>query len=219
MITADGIDAATGAKIVKAPAGSAMKSNTVFLIRPKRFGDERGWFSETYNERIFERLGLSAHFVQDNQSFSRSIGTIRGLHFQRPPHAQAKLVRCVSGRIIDVVVDLRMGSPSFGKWLEAALSAEGGEQIFVPIGFAHGFVTLAANTEVIYKVTDFYAPEHDAGIRWNDPAIAIDWQLPKGITPSMSKKDSALPFLQELTSPFEFRSGDAPLEVLREIQL
>ena len=132
-----------------------MKASTVIIVRCRRFTDDRGWFSEIYNQKTFERIGLNQRFVQDNHSVSRVAGTIRGLHFQRPPHAQAKLVRCVRGHVLDVVVDLRAGSPSFGKHIATELSEMDGKQLFVPVGFAHGFATLADDTEVVYKVTDF----------------------------------------------------------------
>jgi dTDP-4-dehydrorhamnose 3,5-epimerase len=156
---------------------------------------------------------LDYHFVQDNHSLSRVQGTLRGIHFQTPPHGQDKLVRCVRGRILDVAVDLRRGSPTFGHWVSLELSAENGRQLFVPIGFGHGFVTLEPDTEVIYKVTDYYAPECDGGIRWNDPAIGVDWQL-AGAGPQLSAKDEKLPFLQDFESPFEYDGRPlAPLEV------
>ena len=187
--------------------------NPVKIVTPKRFGDARGWFSETYTERNFRALGLDYHFVQDNHSLSRVQGTLRGIHFQTPPHGQDKLVRCVRGRILDVAVDLRRGSPTFGHWVSLELSAENGRQLFVPIGFGHGFVTLEPDTEVIYKVTDYYAPECDGGIRWNDPAIGVDWQL-DGAGPQLSAKDEKLPFLQDFESPFEYDGRPlAPLEV------
>lgn len=175
----------------------------VVLIRPKRFEDPRGWFSETYNKPRFADLGVNADFVQDNHSLSRPTGVIRGLHFQKPPHAQAKLVRCVRGRIWDVAVDLRAGSPTFGQHVSAELTAAGGEQLFVPAGFAHGFVTLEPDTEVIYKVDALYAPEADAGIIWNDPDLAIDWPLPVP-EPIVSDKDARLPGIKEFESPFAY---------------
>lgn len=172
------------------------------LIRTKRLGDERGWFAETYNARTFAQEGIETTFVQDNHSLSRSAGVLRGLHFQAPPHAQAKLVRCVRGAIFDVAVDLRIGSPTFGKWAAAELSADNGDQFLVPIGFAHGFVTLQPDTEVIYKLSNFYAPEHESGIVWNDPEIAIPWPI-SGV-PILSPKDEALPRLTDLKSPFTY---------------
>jgi dTDP-4-dehydrorhamnose 3,5-epimerase len=194
-------------------------SNAVVLIRPRRLSDERGWFCETFSAQTMERLGLPSRFVQDNHSLSRRTGTIRGLHFQKPPHAQAKLVSCVRGRIIDITVDLRRGSPSFGRWAAVELSAQGGEQLFVPIGMAHGFVTLEDDTEVLYKVTDLYAPNCDAGVYWNDPAICIDWRLNTTAVPIVSAKDAALPVLSDLETPFSFDPGDKPLQGIQEIVL
>lgn len=187
------------------------KSN-VRLITPQRFEDARGWFTETFSARAFEKLGISCNFVQDNHSFSASPFTLRGLHFQRPVHAQAKLVRCVRGRIFDVAVDMRTGSPTFGRWVSAELSAENGCQLFIPMGFAHGFLTLEPNCEVCYKCSDFYFPEADSGVRWNDPQIGIDWPLPKGINPHLSPKDSQQPTLAALDCLFDY--NDCPLELL-----
>lgn len=177
----------------------------VRLITPRRFADDRGWFSETHSDRTFAReTGTTVRFVQDNQSLSRPVHTLRGLHFQRPPHAQAKLVRCLRGRIFDVAVDLRRGSPTLGHWVGAELDAASGRQLFVPAGFAHGFLTLEPDTEVFYKVDDFYSAECDAGIRWDDPAIGIDWGLPAGVAPVLSPKDATLPGLADFDSPFEY---------------
>ncbi len=173
------------------------------LIVPKRFGDDRGWFAETWNAQTYAKLGVADTFVQDNQSLSRPIGTLRGLHFQTPPHAQAKLVRCLRGRIFDVAVDLRKGSPSFGQWIGVELTADKGEQLHIPAGFAHGFVTLEPDTEIAYKVTDYYAPTCDAGLRWDDPQIGIDWPL-SGATPLLSPKDAGLPSLSAFESPFAY---------------
>lgn len=175
----------------------------VLLIEPRRLADDRGYFVELYNERDFAMRGIGERFVQDNASLSRQVGTIRGLHFQTPPHAQAKLVRCVSGRIWDVVVDLRRGSPTYGRWAAMELSACNGRQIFIPKGFAHGFCTLEPNTEVCYKVTDFYAPGHDGGIRWDDPTLAIPWPLPAE-GPVLSPKDATLPPLSQIESQFNY---------------
>lgn len=183
----------------------------VVLIKAPRFGDARGWFSETYSERRAESAGIGVRFVQDNQSFSAAPGTVRGLHFQRAPHAQAKLVRCVRGSIMDYAVDIRRGSPTYGKWVGAKLTAEGGEQLYVPVGFAHGFVTLEADVEVAYKVTDFYAPDCDGGIVWNDQTIGIDWPLPESGA-VLSDKDKVLPTLAEFDSPFEY--DGVPLQPL-----
>ena len=175
----------------------------VLLITPRRFEDERGWFSETYSDRAIEALGVTHPFVQDNHSMSRPVGTLRGLHYQAPPHAQAKLVRCVRGRIWDVAVDIRKGSPTYGAWTAAELSAANGSQLYVPAGFLHGFVTLEPDTEVIYKVSSYYAPESDGGILWNDPDLAIDWPLPAG-GPTLSAKDVKLPTLAAFDSPFTY---------------
>jgi len=150
----------------------------VVILRPKRFGDNRGFFSETWNRQTLAELGLELDFVQDNHSLSAEVGTIRGLHYQCPPFAQDKLVRVTRGRIIDVAVDLRRGSATYGRHVSAIVSAEEWNQILVPKGFAHGFCTLEPNTEVLYKVTAPYSPAHDRGIIWNDPDLAIDWMVP-----------------------------------------
>lgn len=179
-------------------------SPPIILIMPKRFGDARGWFSEVYNQEKFQSLSINCSFVQENHSLSRASATIRGLHFQLPPHAQAKLVRCIRGRIFDVAVDIRKGSPTYGNWVGVELSAENGEQLFIPAGFAHGFLTLEPDCEVTYKVSDFYAPTHDRGVRWDDPAIGIDWPLATGIAPTLSDKDKKQPVLADFDSPFEY---------------
>ncbi|PWC40891.1 dTDP-4-dehydrorhamnose 3,5-epimerase [Azospirillum sp. TSO35-2] len=149
----------------------------VKILRPKKFGDHRGFFSETYNKKTFEAAGLHYDFVQDNQSLSAEVGTVRGLHFQLPPFAQDKLLRVVKGAVFDVAVDIRKGSPTFGRHVSAVISAAEWNQILVPIGFAHGFCTLEPDTEVIYKVTNYYSAEHDRGMLWNDPALGIDWPV------------------------------------------
>jgi dTDP-4-dehydrorhamnose 3,5-epimerase len=176
----------------------------VQLIRPKRFGDSRGWFTEVYSVPAFAKLGITCTFVQDNHSLSVPAFTLRGLHFQTPPRGQDKLVRCVRGRIFDVAVDIRKGSPTYGQWVGAELSAENGHQLFIPIGFAHGFVTLEDSCEVSYKCSDTYAPESDGGIRWDDPAIGIDWPMPAGTTPELSAKDAVQPLLADFDSPFPY---------------
>lgn len=176
----------------------------VFEIVPKRFGDRRGFFSETYNAETFRKVpGASEAFVQDNHSLSGVAGTLRGLHFQLPPRAQAKLVRVVRGSIFDVVVDIRKGSPSFGRWLGLHVSAEKWNQIFVPRGFAHGFLTLEPDTEVIYKVTDFYSAEHERSIRFDDPAIGVRWPV---VASSfvLSDKDRDAPSLADVDTGFVF---------------
>ena len=159
---------------------------------------------EVYNERTFAEAGIACRFVQDNHSLSVPAFTLRGLHFQTPPHAQDKLVRCLRGRIFDVAVDLRAGSPTYGLWVGAELSADNGHQLFVPVGFAHGFLTLEPDCEVTYKVSDVYAPACDGGLRWDDPTIAIDWPLPASIRPELSSKDAALPPLADWRSPFPY---------------
>lgn len=175
----------------------------VLLLVPPRFHDARGWFSETYNAPKWKDIGIDVEFVQDNHSFSSAKGTLRGLHFQGPPYAQDKLVRCTRGRIWDVVVDFRTGSPTFGKWVGAELTAEKGEQIFVPKGFLHGFVTMEADCEVVYKVSSVYAPECDGGVIWNDPEIGIAWPVDEAEV-SLSDKDAKLPCLADIKSPFQF---------------
>lgn len=191
-----------------------MPSKTPLLLRPRKFIDARGWFSETYSEAAAAAAGIDLRFVQDNQSFSAAEGTIRGLHFQRPPHAQAKLVRCTRGSIIDYAVDLRRGSPTYGHHVSARLSAEGGEQLFVPVGFAHAFVTLEPDVEVAYKVSDVYAPDCEGGVLWSDPAINIDWPLPPSGA-QLSAKDAALPRLADFESPFAY--DGQPLEPLPQL--
>ncbi len=194
----------------------ALAMKKVLLLHPRRFEDDRGWFCETYSERTFARFELTTRFVQENHSFSKAAHTLRGLHFQRPPHAQAKLVRCVRGRIFDVAVDIRKGSPTFGRWVSAELSAEGGEQLFVPEGFLHGFLTLSHDVEVIYRVSDFYAPECDAGVHWDDRSLDIAWPLPVGQTPILSPKDAALPEFSLFDSPFVFGAQDEAIGPLKE---
>lgn len=173
----------------------------VKIIRPKKFGDHRGFFSETYTKKTFEAAGLHYDFVQDNQSLSAEVGTIRGLHFQLPPFAQDKLVRVVRGAILDVAVDIRKGSPTFGRHVSAVISAAEWNQILVPVGFAHGFCTLEPDTEVIYKVTNYYSPEHDRGLLWNDPDLGIDWPVTADKA-RLSDKDHKHPTLAKLTDLF-----------------
>ena len=173
----------------------------VDILIPRRFGDARGWFSETFYARSMTALGLPADFVQDNQSFSAARGTLRGLHYQRPPHAQDKLVRCTRGAIRDVAVDIRRGSPTWGRWVAVELTAENGWQLLVPKGFLHGFVTLTDDCEVQYKCTDFYAPDCDGAVRWDDPDLAIDWGL-GDLAPTLSAKDAVAPLLRDFDSPF-----------------
>lgn len=162
------------------------------LIEPRRHADDRGWFVESYSERAFAARGIDDRFVQDNHSLSVDAFTLRGLHFQRSPFAQAKLVRCLRGRIYDVAVDLRPGSAQCGRWSAVELSADNGWQLYIPVGFAHGFMTLEDRCEVAYKVSAPYSASHEAGVRWDDPALAIDWPLPAGVLPSLSAKDAGL---------------------------
>lgn len=174
----------------------------LILIEPKRFGDHRGFFAETYSRRAFASLGVDIAFVQDNHSLSAAVDTVRGLHFQAPPHAQAKLVRCGRGAIFDVAVDIRRGSPTYGKWAGFTLSAENGAQLYIPAGFAHGFVTLEANSEIVYKCSDYYAPEAEGALRWDDPSIGIEWPIIGDAI--LSEKDANAPLLADLCSPFAF---------------
>jgi len=177
----------------------------VKIIRPKRFGDHRGFFSETYNKRVLAEAGIPLEFVQDNHSLSRATGTVRGLHFQIFPYAQCKLTRIVRGAVLDVVVDLRSGSPTFGKHVRLVISAEDWSQIFVPVGFAHGFCTLEPDTEVIYKVTNYYAPKYERGVIWNDPDLSIAWPVSEAEA-TLSDRDQALPRFSELQETFPYRS-------------
>ena len=172
----------------------------VKILTPARHGDARGFFSESWNAQRMADAGLEYDFVQDNHSMSAAVGTLRGLHYQSPPHAQAKLVRCGRGALFDVAVDIRVGSPSYGQWVGVELSYENGKQLMIPAGFLHGFVTRQPDTEIIYKCTDFYAPECDGAVRWDDPAIGIDWGLSGD--PLLSAKDAAAPLLAEIGSVF-----------------
>ena len=171
----------------------------VLILTPRRFGDARGWFMETWNADRLAEAGLDLPWVQDNHSLSAAKGTLRGLHFQAPPRAQDKLVRCSRGAIRDVAVDIRKGSPTYGQWVAVDLSAENGRQLLVPKGFLHGFVTLTDDTEVQYKCSDFYSPEHDRSVRWDDPAFGVDWGV---ATPILSEKDAKAPPLAEIGTPF-----------------
>jgi dTDP-4-dehydrorhamnose 3,5-epimerase len=168
----------------------------VVILEPKVFGDHRGYFMESYNKKIFEELGLHYDFIQDNQSLSAPVGTLRGLHFQLNPKAQTKVVRCITGAIYDVAVDIRKGSPTYGQWVGVILSEHNKRQLLVPKGFAHGFCTIVPDTTVAYKVDEYYSPEHDGGILWNDPALGIDWPT---ANPILSEKDTKHPTLAEAT--------------------
>lgn len=173
----------------------------VRILTPTRFGDARGFFSESWNKARLAEQGIEINFVQDNHSLSAAKGTVRGLHFQTPPHAQAKLVRCGRGALLDVAVDIRVGSASYGQWVGVELSAQNGRQLLVPEGFAHGFVTLTDDTEIIYKCSDYYAPDCDRALRFDDPEIGIDWGVTR-TTAVLSDKDAAAPALADLNSPF-----------------
>jgi len=168
----------------------------VLLITPKRHGDARGWFSEIWSEKALAGTVADTRFVQDNQAFSAAKGTLRGLHFQKAPYAQGKLIRALKGAIFDVAVDIRAGSPTSGQWVSAELTAEGGEQLWVPRGFAHGYCTITDDCEIFYKVDGHYAPDREGGIMWNDPDLGIPWPLES--QPVLSAKDQGLPRLKDL---------------------
>jgi dTDP-4-dehydrorhamnose 3,5-epimerase len=172
------------------------------IIEPRVFGDERGYFLESYNEKEFEQAICKVSFVQDNESKS-SKGVLRGLHFQKPPFNQAKLVRCIEGRVLDVAVDIRKGSPTYGKHVAIELSGENKKQVFVPKGFAHGFSVLSETAIFAYKVDNKYVPESDSGIRYDDTELGIDWGLPQEEV-QLSEKDKELPSFKDLDSPFNF---------------
>lgn len=171
------------------------------LITPKKISDDRGFFCETYNALTWENAGFDYKFVQDNHSLSQDAATLRGLHFQSAPFAQDKLVRVLRGSILDVAVDLRRSSPTFKSYVAVELSYENWNQLFIPIGFAHGFLTLEPNTEVLYKVTNFYSPQHDLGVVWDDPELNIDWPIKKSSV-ILSQKDQKLPRLSEIENLF-----------------
>lgn len=171
----------------------------LYVVEPKVFGDHRGFFMETWSERDFEQAGLNYHFVQDNHSYSAVKGTLRGIHFQKGEYAQAKLVRCVRGTILDVAVDLRPNSPTYKKWIAAELSAENKRMFLIPRGFGHGFVTLTDEVEFLYRCDNLYAPKQEGGIRWNDPELNIDWGVEH---PILSAKDEIAPFLKDAVTDF-----------------
>jgi dTDP-4-dehydrorhamnose 3,5-epimerase len=178
----------------------------VLILTPRRFGDARGWFSEVWNRETLARQGIAFDFVQDNHSYSAATGTVRGLHFQSPPHAQTKLVRCGRGRVFDVAVDIRLGSPTYGHWVGEELSAENGRQLLIPAGFLHGFVTREPDSELLYKCSDVYAPDCDGAVRFDDPDIGIDWGIDAGAA-TLSGKDAGAPFLKDFRSPFRYEAG------------
>lgn len=175
------------------------KLDGVVIVEPRVFGDHRGFFMESWSQKKFEDAGLFYTFVQDNHSSSTVKGTLRGIHFQRGDKAQAKLVRCVRGAVLDVAVDLRPDSPTYKQWVAVELSAENKKQLMIPRGFGHGFVTLTDDVEFLYKADNFYAPEADGGIRWNDPELCIDWGTD---SPILSDKDAKAPFLKDAVTGF-----------------
>lgn len=179
------------------------KLDGVLVVEPKVFGDNRGWFMETYSEEKLSPLGITVDFVQDNHSFSAQKGTLRGLHFQMHPKAQSKLLRCTHGVILDVAVDIRKGSPNYTKWVAVELSAENKKQLFIPAGFAHGFVTLTDDVEVQYKVDQYYAPDCDRSIRFDDPAIGVEWGVKD---PVLSQKDLSAPLLKDSDCNFTYEA-------------
>ncbi len=174
--------------------------NDCKFIAARRHADHRGFFEETYNRRNFSKMGIDIEFVQDNRSLSREMGTLRGLHFQSPPNAQGKLVRCGRGAIFDVALDIRRGSPTYGKWQGYELTAENGHQIYVPVGFAHGFITLEPNSEILYKCSDYYAPETEGTVRWD--SCEIDWPISQNLI--LSDKDRNAPGLDDFKSSFVY---------------
>jgi dTDP-4-dehydrorhamnose 3,5-epimerase len=174
----------------------------VIILTPRRYGDSRGVFSETWSRKVLAEHGLDYDFVQDNRSLSSSVNTVRGLHFQAPPHSQAKLVRCGRGCLFDVAVDIRRGSPTYGRWVGVELSVDNGKQLIIPAGFLHGFATRAPETEIVYKCTDYYAPSADGAVRFDCPDIGIDWGLTGA--PILSDKDAAAPALADFNSPFSY---------------
>jgi dTDP-4-dehydrorhamnose 3,5-epimerase len=180
----------------------------VKVIRPKKYSDARGFFSETFSQRDLQDAGIDIAFVQDNHTFSAEEGTVRGLHFQTPPFAQDKLVRVVRGAIFDVAVDMRVGSPTYGQHVSAIISAEEWNQILVPVGFAHGLVTLEPNTEIFYKVSNYYSPDHDKGILWNDPALEFEWPVDEAEA-VLSDKDKRHPKLADLPDNFFYETEKA----------
>lgn len=180
------------------------KLKDIYIVEPEVYGDSRGWFTESWSKRSLKKSGLDYNFVQDNHSFSANKGTLRGLHFQSNPKAQAKLVRCTRGAILDVAVDIRDGSPTYGQWILVELSEENKKQILIPRGFAHGFVTLTDDVEVQYKSDEYYSQEHDGGFAWNDPSIGVDWRIQN---PILSEKDQKAPLLKDSMANFIYQEG------------
>lgn len=181
----------------------SLKIPEVVIMKPKKFGDNRGYFMETFRESLFQQQVEQVRFVQENRSFSAEVGTVRGLHFQLPPKAQGKLISCAAGALLDVAVDIRHGSPTYGQHVTAELTVENGEQLWVPPGFAHGFCTLVPDTIISYKVTDYYSPEHERGLFWDDPAVDIKWPLRQNGA-VLSERDKKQPLLIDLPVSFIF---------------
>jgi len=185
----------------------ALDITDVYLITPRRFGDDRGYFMESFRANVFaQETGMTAPFVQDNQSYSAHANTVRGLHYQSPPHAQGKLVRCPQGAVMDIAVDVRKGSKTYGRWTGALLTADNCHQLFVPAGFLHGFATLTDETYVHYKCTDYYAADCDGNVAWNDPGLDIDWGQAHGFDAAkvvLSAKDAAAPLMKDWDNPFK----------------
>jgi dTDP-4-dehydrorhamnose 3,5-epimerase len=181
------------------------KLDGVLILTPVRHGDARGFFSESWSAKTHLAAGIDFDWVQDNHSLSASVGTVRGLHYQSPPHAQGKLVRCGRGALFDVAVDIRVGSPTYGQWIGVELTAVNGKQLLVPAGFLHGFATRVPDTEIVYKCTDYYAPECDGAVRFNDPAIGIEWGFDTGGA-VLSAKDKVAPLLADFVSPFVYEA-------------
>ncbi len=179
----------------------------VVILTPARHSDARGFFSESWNNARMAAAGFDYDFVQDNHSVSAAMGTVRGLHFQSPPHAQAKLVRCGRGSLFDVAVDIRHGSPTYGQWVGVELTAENGKQLLIPVGFLHGFATRLPDTEIIYKCTEYYAPDCDGAVRFDDPDIGIEWGL-SDVFPALSVKDDAAPALSTLGTVFTYQGSE-----------
>ena len=181
----------------------------VKIIEPDCYGDHRGWFMETYNTESFHKLGIDNVFVQDNMSYSAQKGTLRGLHYQCDPYSQAKLVRCTRGTVIDVAVDIRKGSPTYGKWVSCELSAENKRMFFIPRGFAHGFLTVTDDVEFQYKCDNLYNIASEGGIRYDDPTINVDWRgLLNGIEPVLSEKDKNAPALEKCNANFVYKEEE-----------
>ena len=181
------------------------KIEGVYIIESDCCGDNRGWFMETYNEAKFHEMGIDTVFVQDNMSYSAQKGTLRGLHYQRAPYSQAKLVRCTKGKVIDVAVDIRKGSPTYGKWVSCELSAENKRMFYLPKGMAHGFLTVSDDVEFQYKCDELYNKESEGGIRYDDPSISVDWgTLLNGMEPVLSEKDKILPDLENCNANFVY---------------